>query len=266
MTAAAWRLIDDGERPGAFNMALDVALLAAVAKGDGAPVLRFYGWTPPCLSLGRHQPAAAADLAFCQREGIDVIRRPTGGRAVLHHLELTYSVIARPDGSMLPLNVQEAYRSIAMALVAGLTALGVRATLTDSVANTTLPRPTTTVPCFRAPAGGEIVAGARKLVGSAMRLTGGAILQHGSILLGWDGRLQAGALGLADDSDLRPHVTTLSDELGYTPDPDTLRTTLAEAFERTFGITLDPGAPTPQELERAAALESRFQIEKKRPY
>ena len=82
----SWRLIIDDNLPGARNMARDVAMLEAVAADEAASTLRLYGWDPPCLSLGRHQGVEAADLAFCQAEGIDVVRRPTGGRALLHHL------------------------------------------------------------------------------------------------------------------------------------------------------------------------------------
>jgi lipoate-protein ligase A len=96
--SAPWRLIIDGDLPGANNMARDVAILDAVAEGESPPTLRLYGWDPPCLSLGRHQGVDAADLSFCRAQGIDVVRRPTGGRALLHHLELTYSVTA-PHGA-----------------------------------------------------------------------------------------------------------------------------------------------------------------------
>ena len=92
--APRWRLLVDGDHPGALNMARDVALMESVARG-AEPGLRLYGWCPPCLSLGRHQGPAAADPAFCRRHGIDLVRRPTGGRAVLHHLELTYALVAR---------------------------------------------------------------------------------------------------------------------------------------------------------------------------
>ena len=84
-----WRLVVDGDLPGARNMARDVALLEAVADGEAPPTVRLYGWGPPCLSIGRHQGIEGADLAFCRAEGVDVVRRPTGGRALLHHLELT---------------------------------------------------------------------------------------------------------------------------------------------------------------------------------
>jgi lipoate-protein ligase A len=192
-----WRLVVDGDLRGARNMARDVAMLEAVADGEAPPTVRLYGWKPPCLSLGRHQGIEAADLEFCRAEGIDVVRRPTGGRALLHHLELTYAVIAPLSEGPLPRGLQEAYRTICAALVRAVRTLGVDAELTGGEVNLQLPNPKTTIPCFEAPAGGEVVVAGRKLIGSAMRAHGGAILQHGAILLDWDGRLQAGAMGLA---------------------------------------------------------------------
>ncbi len=253
-----WRLLQHGNLDGAWNMALDVALLHAVDRREAPPALRFYGWSPPCLSLGRHQPLSAVDVEFCRREGVRVVRRPTGGRAVLHHMELTYSVAAPLDGVILPRAAQEAYRRICEALVVGLARVGVAAELAPGAASLDLPAPTSTVPCFRAPAGGEVVVGGRKLVGSAMRLHGGSVLQHGSILLDWDGRLQAGALGLSDDSGLRPHVTTVREQLGRPPQADALRAALVLAFADTLGILLEPGELTSHERLAAATARGDF--------
>lgn len=261
MSRPEWRLLDQGAMDGALSMALDVALLRGVDRGETPPAIRLYGWRPPCLSLGRHQPTSAVDLDFCRRQGILVVRRPTGGRAVLHHLELTYSVVAPLDGVVLPRRVQEAYRRICEALVAGLSALGVAARLTPEAASHALPAPTSAVPCFKAPAGGEVVVGGRKLVGSAMRVHGGAVLQHGSILLDWDGPLQAGALGLADDTSLRPFVSTVRAELGRLPDPESLRSAIAEALASTLGVGLKPSQPSARELRAAEEGRSEYLIQ-----
>ena len=129
MSGGTWRLIVDGSLPGARNMARDVAMLEAVIAGQAPPSVRLYGWSPSCLTLGRHQGLDAVDLAFCAGEGIDVARRPTGGRAVLHHLELTYAVVA-PLGAVLPSALQEAYRRLCAGLVRGMSSLGIAAELT----------------------------------------------------------------------------------------------------------------------------------------
>jgi lipoate-protein ligase A len=256
-----WRLLVDGALPGAANMARDVAMLDAVAAGEAEPSLRLYGWDPPCLSLGRHQGVEAADLKFCRAEGIDVVRRPTGGRALLHHLELTYAVVAPLGEGPLPRGLQEAYRLICGALVRAMRSLGVAAELTGGEVNLELPGPRTTVPCFEAPAGGEVVVRGRKLIGSAMRAHAGAILQHGAIVLDWDGRLQAGAMGLADDSVLRPHVTTLADELGRPPDRREVEDSVAAAFSEVLGVSLATAPLSTAEAARERELAASFVVE-----
>ena len=204
-----WRLILDGAHRGAWNMAVDEALGEAVDAGRSAPVLRLYRWSPSCLSLGFSQPFEAANSAFCAARGVEVVRRPTGGRAVLHDLELTYAVLAPLGSGPFTHDLQAAYRAICRALLAGLAALGVPAEVSGQPEGDPI-KPTRAIPCFSGPAAGEVVAGGRKLVGSAMRRFGDAILQHGSILEGWDGGLQAGCLGLKDDAGLRPAVVTLT--------------------------------------------------------
>jgi len=252
--ATPWRLLVDGALPGAENMARDLAVLEAVTAGEAPPTLRLYSWAPPCLTLGRHQSADAADLGFCRREGIDVVRRPTGGRAVLHHLERTYAVVAPLGVPPLPRALQNAYRRLCGGLVRACRSLGVDAELTGGEVNLNLPGPRTTVPCFETPAGGEVVVAGRKLIGSSMRARDGVILQHGAILLGWDGRLQAGAMGLADDSRLRPHVTTFAELLGAAPPADGLDRALLDGFAAELGVELQPGGLTHGERRRAAEL------------
>jgi lipoate-protein ligase A len=255
-----WRLVVDGNLPGARNMARDMAFLDAVADGEAPSTVRLYGWDPPCLSLGRHQGIEAAGLEFCRVEGIDVVRRPTGGRALLHHLELTYAVIAPLNEGPLPRGLQEAYRAICAVLVRAVRALGVDAELTGGEVNLQLPSPKTTIPCFEAPAGGEVVVGGRKLVGSAMRAHGGAILQHGAILVDWDGCLQAGAMGLADDASLRPQVTTLRDELGRELPRAVLEEALVEAFRSELGVEFETEQPNDAERAQEQQLIGSFVV------
>ena len=255
-----WRLVHDGDLPGALNMSRDWVLLEGTATGTTPSTLRLYGWRPPCLSLGRHQGTEAADLSFCRAAGIDVVRRPTGGRAVLHHLELTYAVAAPLDSGALPRALQDAYRLICSALVAACTALGVATELTSGEVNMMLPGPRSVVPCFNAPAGGEVVVGDRKLIGSAMRAHDGAVLQHGAILLDWDPELQAGSMGLDDDSGLRPFVTTLREQLGHIPGRGELENALTRGFSTALGVTLEPGELSAAEERRAQSLADSFRI------
>jgi lipoate-protein ligase A len=256
-----WRLLTDGDLPGALNMARDMAVLEAVAAGSSPPTFRFYGWAPPCLTIGKHQGLDAVDLGFCRAEGVDVVRRPTGGRALLHHLELTYSVVAPLGVPPLGTALQEAYRGVCGVLVAACRSLGIDAELTGGEVNLRLPNPTSTVPCFEAPAQGEVVVAGRKIIGSAMRAHAGCILQHGAILLDWDGRLQAGAMGLADDSGLRPHITTFAAERGTAVSRDEIESAVAEAVSANLGVTLKVGALSAAEETRGSELRAGFSIQ-----
>ena len=187
LTDVSWHLLLDPEgHRGAENMAIDAALLAE-AHQSGRAFLRLYRWDPPCLSLGRNEPAARHyDRAAIERLGLDVVRRPTGGRAVWHEGEVTYAVAA-PIAAFGSL--REGYRRIHEQLAGGLRALGVAATLASDGPTVRL-RPSGSPlgsdgpgACFARPAGGEIVVGGRKLVGSAQVRQRTALLQHGSILL-----------------------------------------------------------------------------------
>jgi len=266
---ATWRLIIEDARGGAWNMAVDEALIEAVDAGTSPGVVRFYRWRPACLSLGFSQPFAVADAAFCAANGVSLVRRPTGGRAVLHQHELTYSVAAPLGRGRFGTDLQAVYRDICRALVAGLRQAGVPAGLAGAPAGG-MTNPTAAVPCFIGPAAGEVVANGRKLVGSAMRKIGNSILQHGSILEGWDGRLQAGCLGLADDRALRAAVVTLAELLGAVPEPATLIAALKAGFSATLGVVFEGSTLTDAERARAALLarerygHRRFLVERSR--
>lgn len=170
--------VDAGGRPGAENMAIDVELLDR-ADRTGASCLRLYRFDPPCLSLGRNEPAARYDHAEIARRGLDVVRRPTGGRAVWHEHEVTYAVAAPVEafGSL-----RDAYHVIHERIAAALRSLGVGATLAPH-----RPRASRRVEgpasCFATPVGGEVLVAGRKLVGSAQVRKRRGFLQHGSILL-----------------------------------------------------------------------------------
>jgi lipoate-protein ligase A len=159
-------------------MAVDEVLMDSARAGQ--TTLRLYGWEPGCLSFGRNQTARGRyDGARAAERGIDVVRRPTGGRSVFHHRELTYSVTGPVEtwGGL-----RSAYLRINRALAAGLRALGVPARVVDERGNGPIPRPTVRA-CFRDPLPGEVIVGGRKLIGSAQWRDGGALLQHGSVLL-----------------------------------------------------------------------------------
>lgn len=251
--SSPWRLLDTPPAPGAWNMAVDAALMESVRAG-APPVLRFYRWDPPCLSLGRNQPAAGRyDLDALRARGVDVVRRPTGGRAVLHDRELTYSVVVTEGGLGSP---RECYTAINRALVAGLRRLGVEAALQPRT-GARAPVPSL-APCFKEPAEGEVVAGGRKLVGSAQWREGGVVLQHGSLLLeGSQDEVRTWTRGTsAADRDEAP--ATLAELCGTLPPWKRLTEALAAGWEEVTGSVLQPTELTSAERATAERRAEHF--------
>jgi len=255
---ATWRLLLDPPATGAWNMAVDEGLLDGVAAGDTPPTLRFYEWAPPCLSLGYFQAFEVVDVAGCRSLGVDVVRRPTGGRAILHDRELTYSV-ALPlsllglDGGVLP-----SYHRLSLALERGLKRLGAPVVL---AAETAAPAAPDHGPaCFDRPSAHEILLDGRKLVGSAQVRRATAILQHGSILIeprtdrllaclrlpdGPPGRLEDGVAGLGEVGDFE------AAQIAHA---------LADAFAEEFGARLVPSPLRSAERQAAEGLAaSKYQ-------
>lgn len=180
-----WRLLEHAPADGAYNMALDEAILMAVAERRVPPTLRFYAWRPPCLSVGYAQRVARAfDLDACDAMGYDVVRRPTGGRAVLHIDELTYSVALPQDDRRVGGGVVSSYRRLSEGLLSGLRRLGLDATQAQlSRRGSGEGR---TAACFDLPSHFEITIGGKKLVGSAQVRRKGVVLQQGAIPLDGD--------------------------------------------------------------------------------
>lgn len=232
-------------------MAVDEALARSLEPGRG--VLRLYRWDPPTISLGRNQPARERyDRREAVLRSLSFVRRPTGGRAVVHHREVTYAV-AVPVGALGGL--RETYRAVNGALVAGLRSLGVEASLAPAGA----PTPTLDArPCFDAPAAGEVVSGGRKLVGSAQCRIRRTILQHGSVLLDDDqGALAAVALEGA------PPVppATLADVLGSAPAWGAVARALAGGFREVLPGSWSRDGLSGVERKLAGELETRYACE-----
>ena len=178
--------IIDAPAPGAENMRRDLSLLDACARGAIPGAVRLYGFSPACLSLGRMQALDDVDLEACARDGIDVVRRPSGGRAVLHDQEVTYSVVCRSTDPTFGGRVLESCSRIHEAVAAGLALLGVRTTPRAMPADVRRDarEGAAVADCFARPAAHELLDDrGRKLVGSAQARRAGALLQHGSVLL-----------------------------------------------------------------------------------
>jgi lipoyl(octanoyl) transferase len=244
-----WRLLLTPPAPGAFNMALDEALMSR-ARRTGEWVFRVYGWTPAALSLGRNQTARGAyDTARIHRLGLDVVRRPTGGRAIHHAEEVTYSVTAPEEAAG---GLGDAYRRINRVLQRGLSALGIPVVVASGARSLT----PGLAPCFDLPAGGELVAAGRKLAGSAQWRHREAILQHGSIISAGD-QAMVSAL-LLDPRDPPPPPATLQEFLGRQPALPEVAECLFHAVRELEDPAASPLSLEPQVLAEAEALESKY--------
>jgi lipoyl(octanoyl) transferase len=247
-----WRLLLSPPLPGADNMALDEALMER-ARRTGETVLRVYAWERPTLSFGRNQAARGAYSApRAAAHGVDVVRRPTGGRALLHHREVTYSVTAPVTAEPL----RASYARINALLLDGLDRLGVAAALAVPAARAPAPG---VAPCFETPTAGEVVVGGRKLVGSAQWRDGGALLQHGSILVEDDQTMLA-SLATLPLPDVPPPAT-LRAALGRVPAAGEVADALfaaARALEDPHAAPLALDAPQAGLDEIAAAARARY--------
>jgi lipoyl(octanoyl) transferase len=223
-----WQLLAEAEgRTGADNMAVDQSLLEQSAQ-SGAAFLRLYRWSPPCLSFGRNEPTRRYDHDAIARLGIDVVRRPTGGRAVWHDREVTYAVAA-PVAAFGSL--RESYRAIHARLAVGLQQMGVPASLSpDPGARFQLAGGA----CFACTVGGEVVVRGRKLIGSAQLRHGSAFLQHGSILL--EGSQDVVAAVSRQPSAVSSH-TTLAGELGRSVTFDEVVTAICDTWPERLTST-----------------------------
>ncbi len=239
-------------------MAVDEAIAAHAGRGEVSPTLRFYRWQPACVSLGRHQPLADIDLARCATLGYHIVRRPTGGRAILHTDELTYSVAGPQDHPVLAGAVLDSYLRLSQGLLAGLERLGLRvakAPPTNRAAADAGPV------CFEAPSAYEIVAGGKKLVGSAQSRRQGWVLQHGTLPLVGDVTRLVEVVVFSDEVEraaqrqvLAERATTAEVALGRTISFDQAAAALVAGFTAALGIHLEPGDLTPAELDLATTL------------
>ncbi len=243
MTAKSFRWIRSGALPGPRNMALDEALAAPPPGTPPVPTVRVYRWDPWTLSLGWFQRVAPRDLEPFLRAGFSVTRRSTGGGAILHADEITYAVVLPAGDPRIPRRMEASYDWLHDAVREALAAVGVAAAPRGPGPGDEGPDPFF---CFARTAPIDLVAGGRKIAGSAQRRTRAAFLQHGSIPLSANGSA--------------PGATSVAEERGGQPfDADALEEALGRAFARVLGAEAAPGGPTPDEEARArAAEEERF--------
>jgi len=259
---ATWRLLNTGSADGATNMATDEAILTAVAEGTSQPTLRFFAWEPPCLSIGYNQAADEVDITRCQRAGVDVVRRPTGGRAILHTDELTYSIVAPQDEPRVAGGVVESYRRISAGLVRGLRLLGVDVAQAEAGHGQNAD---VSAACFDAPSAYEVTAGGKKLVGSAQVRRREAVLQHGSLPLQGDITRICRYLVVPSEErrqalrrELRARATSLELVLGQVVPFAQVVEALVKGFSEALNLHLEPGELSGHEL----SLVQQFRQEK----
>jgi lipoate-protein ligase A len=242
-----WRLLQSGYHNCYYNMALDEALLEAVSSGASLPALRFFGWKPPAVSLGYFQGLEEeVDLEACRRHGVDVVRRISGGGAVFHHAEITYSLIMPLSHPRADSSVSESYRVLCAGITAGLGRLGVGAVFAPI---------------------NDILAGGRKISGNAQTRRKGCLLQHGTVLLDLDPELMFSLLKVPQEKlkgklieDIRQRVTSLRSLLGRPVSYEEGSAALAEGFREALSLDYaGNAAPSPEEEARAIFLgEAKF--------
>jgi lipoate-protein ligase A len=263
LSTAEWRLIVSPPATGAWNMAVDEALLKSMAPDEESntrSVLRLYAWDPPCLSLGFAQPFSDVDTTALKKYGWDVVRRPTGGRAILHTDELTYAVIGPHSEPRLAGGVLESYRRLSAALLAALHKLSLPAESQQDAVIKPGSDPKGPV-CFEVPSNYEITLKGKKLIGSAQSRRRVGVLQHGTLPLYGDLMRITQALVFQNEQArteaaqrLVDRATTVSTGLDQLITWEQAAQAFQEAFAETLNLTLVPDNLTPEETARAEEL------------
>ncbi len=261
--SSRWRFLNTRFGNAFFNMAVDEAVVRSVERGASPPTIRVFGWTPPAVSFGYAQ-RVEREVSFdrCRDMGVGWVRRPTGGRAVLHWNELTYSVLCSADDPHLGGKILEAYEKISVCLVAGVRRLGVEARFEPHRQSLPVPRAERlTNPCFSSTSQFEVVVEGKKLVGSAQRRMGSVLLQHGSLLIGPEHKQIVDLMPDGEEEikaqfreELDAHTTSLEDVLGRAVSFEEVAEALRAGFDEARGVVLEEAHLSPEEAEEAERL------------
>ncbi|WP_322508491.1 lipoate--protein ligase family protein, partial [Anaerolinea sp.] len=255
-----WRLLISPPARGTWNMAVDETLMEFCSQGQSLPVLRLYAWDPPCLSLGQAQPVQDVDFSALAQNGWDLVRRPTGGRAILHTDELTYAVIAPSTHEIMSGGLMESYMRISRFLLRALEHLAVPAVSQKEYAMPADANPKGPV-CFEVPSNYEITVRGKKLIGSAQFRRKDSVLQHGSLPLFGDLTRITQALNHSSEAQRREsahrlsaRATTLEQVLGRQVTWQEAADAFIQAFAETFDVAWEVRALSREEQERATQL------------
>ncbi|MCX6054946.1 MAG: biotin/lipoate A/B protein ligase family protein [Chloroflexi bacterium] len=248
-----WRLITSPARSGAFNMALDEAMLIFASQKKVPPTLRLYQWDPPTVSLGYGQPVKDVSLEAISQKGWQLVRRPTGGRAILHTDEITYSITAPVDDPVVSGTLLDSYHRIAQALVLALSRLGLTANA-DHIYPQQQEKSFLNPICFEVPSNYEITVFGKKLIGSAQARKSGGVLQHGSLPLWGDLTRITEILKYPSEHDqinaakiLLDHATTLQSATGKTFDWEQASLAFIGAFSECLNLEFENSQPSAEE-------------------
>jgi lipoyl(octanoyl) transferase len=268
----AWRFLDF-QRYNAFeNMAIDEAIFRETIKNKKPPTIRFYGWRPAAVSIGYFQNIEKEiNIEKCRAAGVDIVRRLSGGKAVFHCAEVTYSVIACNKEESFPADISGTYKIISKCLAHGLAGLGIEAVLAE--AGRTLHDADFQACCFSVPSRNELLVSGRKICGSAQIRTSGGFLQHGSILMGFD-PVQTASFLLPMRTDdqlqkLRDSVAAIKEEIANPVDEKEICTSLKKGFTTVLGREIIEETLTSAEEELADSLiqkyaDSRWNVDRKK--
>lgn len=262
-----WRFLNTGSQNGFHNMAIDEVLATQSVPQDKRSVFRLYQWAPYAISLGYNQNPGDMDLDKCKRDNIDVVRRPTGGRAVLHAEEITYSVTVPKDSDFFSPDILTTYNRISEGILCGLNLFGVKADLVERLpGDETSSSYKNKIPCFSGAAKYEIVYQNKKLVGSAQRRYEHTILQHGSILVGTFHLRIADYVAAMNDSQIKKFkqaldgkTISISQILATNIHYDKLIWSLKKGFQECCQIDFLEGQLTPRELTEVRKLVKKYQ-------
>jgi lipoate-protein ligase A len=257
----AWRLLDFQYHNIFENMAIDEAIFHETIKSKKQPTIRFYRSTPPAISIGYFQDATKElNIEKCRREKIDIARRITGGRAVFHFNEITYSVAAGEHEKIFPADIAVTYRIISKCIARGLGDLGVRVNLAED--GRVQMKEEINPCCFSSPSKNELLVNGRKICGSAQVRKRGGFLQHGLLLMAFnpektaDFLLPVGVPGRIDKS--RRSVTSISEELGFVVDEREICSKIKKGFIEELGIDLQEDDLTPAEEKLKKELIEKY--------
>ena len=241
-----FRLIDSGLNSASMNMAIDEALLSSKL-----PVIRFYGWKPHSLSIGYFQSIKSINLENLKKNNISLVRRLTGGNAVLHDKELTYSIIT--DESNMPKNIIESYKKISKGLLEGLKNLGLKAVMNESIK-----KGDRSAVCFNDPSWYEILVNKKKIIGSAQKRIDGKVLQHGAVLIDVDVEKYCSLFNNCNSNFIdkaKSRITSINDELNKEIDYNDIKSAMKKGFEKSLKIEFIEDKLSEKELKLAEKLE-----------